>query len=767
MIDGYTLLPDHADPELYYVLPSRPRLALDAGGRPEFSLVKYLGEDGGRVRAGGFLTLTTELSVAGERLASLAERIASEEAVRSGTSASPGRLRLSPVPFDRGSVELIALGQSSTGTPQSDSNTPDSSVHIIGSGKPTLDATNRSTFQLLLQPFEAELMEEALERSSLPLLVVYRMEFTGLRPSFHVSVDADWESVYDSLLHQANLNVYYVAADASSMVTNALEESGIEVDTEVFGAGEEARARAERARAQLVDWVLDRLFTPAITPEPSSANAVTDAIDDAVWSLTRSLLPGAGYRLRHLKKEELRYLSARMNESVAERREVLPQGALGTLFERMRIDESGAVRPEWPAHKERLVTAVNLDGFPRLHVEVGIEDRFQTDGLSQVLVEIARSDANGNSINRETLAFQSATQRMSYAVNLLGGSSVDLSRPYQYRVEVRFDPSGPFGPQSTVRTEWRSARTSRLIVDPREVYSVREINVALSPLFSFEQFPVVTVELRHQDGEELGLQRDGRVQLDASRRQSVWRYLTQSGTTPFEYRITYHRRPSDGGEIVTAWRPHVDTWLAVPDPLPVKRTLNLFTALPWEKILIAFVQIRYRDPENGIHFDEQIDLSRSTPFVRRDYPIAADGPKALSYRLTMLMTNGELLEGSWRETLDDRLVIDERLVRRRVVRLQSIGGTLRDQGLDEVRVRLQVIDPDGGPPREEWEHRLTPQSEGETITPFDYLLGDPPARAIRYSALFVDVNGFTEQTPWKETNGDLVVVHIGNRSMAG
>ena len=181
-IDGYTVLSDHADPTLFYVLPSAPRLGHTANGDPALTLVQYLGGGlGAQTLAGGLLTLTTELVVPEEVLPTLKGRIRA----KTGGMAS-GDIRLLPVLFDEGGVELIALGQrsspaeetsrSETGTPLSPPPAPPASgelkVQILGSGKPSLSGTNSTSFQLLLDATAAELIERALDTPDLPIIAI-------------------------------------------------------------------------------------------------------------------------------------------------------------------------------------------------------------------------------------------------------------------------------------------------------------------------------------------------------------------------------------------------------------------------------------------------------------------------------------------------------------------------------------------------------------------------------------------------------------------
>ena len=725
--------------------------------------MQYLGGGSGAAElAGGILTLTTELNVPDEAFAMLRERLVQ----RLGDDVRDA-LRLAPVLFDDGTVELVALGASSASAGAGDKPAPLAGpfdLHFLGSGKPSLSADNTASFQLMLDATSAELLERALDLPELPVIAIYRMSFAGLRPSFQIDIQADWHKVYQSLQNKAKVNVYYVSADVDVMISQALEENNIRIDTTVFGVGEQAHAAAERARKQLTDWVLEHLFTPMVDPAAALANTLGQVIDDTVWSLTRSLLPGVGYRLRVVDQEQTRFLSARMNEAVAERREVIPQGTLGGFLHRYQVDERGEPNPEWPAIRAALVQTINLDGFPRIEVKVGVEDRFAGDGLTEVRVDLARAFADGNLENLKSLAFRSAAEREDYIVNLLGQAQANFAIPYQYRTQVFFDPAGAFGPHDPVTSQWNTGSTPELIAEPRWAYDIREVHAQVAPIFSFSQFPAISVEL-HYSTEGEAMPQTGHLLLNEQNPRQNWRFRSfGERPLPFEYRLTYHRTEAAGGDIQGAWQQQIDGWLAIPDPLPVKRALNLFVNLPWPEIAIGFVQLRYDDEPNGIHFDEQIDLNPSIRFLRRDYPIAANGPRALSYRLTMLLTDGQLLEGSWRETEDDRLVLDRRLVDRKAITIRAIGGGLAENKLSAVRVELQACAPDSGQARAETELVLT--ADGQQLGPWEYLLGDPPARTVRYSALFVDRNGFVQRTPEKTTNADLLVVHLRNKTIA-
>lgn len=763
VIQGHTVLPDHADPQQFYVLPSAPQLAQREDGRPALALVQYLGGGIADKIAGGLLTLTTKLSVADETLAALRGPLADRLRL-----ASPAELRLSPVLFDSGTVELIALGAASTpSNEETDANREHFGpfeVRFLGVGKPALSGENTASFQLLLDANAAELLEQALAAPDQPLIMIYRMTLSGLRPNFQIDIQADWHKVYRSIQNKAHLNVYYVSADAESMITEALEASNIRIDTTVFGADESARAAAARARQHLLDWLMERLFTPVIDPAAATANAIGNVVDNTVSSLVRSVLPGLSYKLRLLDEEQLRLLSVRMNEAVAEPREIVPQATIGGSLYAYQFDAAGQPRPEWPTLRQSLVQKINLDGFPRLEVNVAVEDRFVSDGLSGVQAELARPDANGARTDHQTLFFRSANEREAYVVNLLGRATLDFAQLYQYRTTVHFAPTGPFGAHDAVTSEWRQGTATELFIEPQNVYTIHTIQVGVSPIFSFAQFPQLTIELRYGAEGEAALQ-TGRLRLNEQQQTAQWRFRSFLGPQAiYEYRVTYHRTAAQGGDITSPWRQAIDDWLAIADPLPTKHTLNLLVNLPWAEIELAFVRLRYQDEVNNIAYDEQLDLLPTARTIRRDYPIAADGPRTVAYQLTIFLVDGSLLEGSWRETSENRLLLDRRLVDRKVVRVRTIGGTLVDNRLREVRIQLQVRDPASDEVQLDHELILSPGNE-QTLAPWEYLLGDPPRRTVHFTAAFIDRNGFIQRAAWQTTEADLLVVNLKNMTM--
>lgn len=758
VVDGHVLLPDHADPALFHVLPAAPSLALTADGTPELTLTQHLGGGAGAATvSGAILQLTTELATPDELLATLAARTGVDGA------------RVQPVAFDTGTVELTVLGR--TNAPPADGSAApggDFEVTFAAGGRPSLGNTNRAAFQLILDEPAAELIEACLDLPELPVLVTYAMSFTALRPSFTVDIHADWHKVYSSLQSKVGFNAWVAAADVDIAITDALETGGVDVETVVLGAGDGSAAAAARVRQQLLDWVLERLFQP-MGPPPDKIAQAGQAIGDAVWSVARAILPGASYKLRQVEETQLRTLDIRARESVAEVREARPQGTLGALLRGLRLDADGDPSPAWPAIRERLVQRVELDGFPRLEVAVGVVDRFTSDGVRAVRVQLARRLADGTSADEAEFSFTRADQRHDYVVNLLGDLGWDA--PYCYRVVVDFAPDSslrPAGLGESAESPWRVRRVADLVVDPREAYAVTDVTVAAAPLFSYALFPAVTVELKAPGAAP------ARLVLEDGAGEQSWRYASSAAgpdretVTPYEWRATYHRPIEAGGDVTTPWASTVEPWLSLPDPMPEKLVATFFVDLPWADVTTALLELEYVDEAHDVRYaEETIPLGPDTPVISRTYSIAAGGSRALRHRLTIKLAAGGLVEGSWRETTDDRVVVDRRFVDERLVLLRAVGGTLADAGLAALSVTLEARDPATGAVRATTTVPVPPGGESGFVARFSHLRGDPPIRTVFSQVTAVGTTGSVRRTPWAESGADLLVLDIRSQTVTG
>lgn len=724
VISGHPVFADHLDPHRFYILPAGPRLALGPDGLPDIALLRYLGEAD---LAGGFLSLRAALDIPQARRDAVAARL----------QADLGQpVTLTDALFDDGRVDLILLGD-------------DFDLTVLGSGQPSLAGENTAAFQVQLDAMAAALIDAGLGRPALPALVVYRMGLTGLQPGFDVTVTGDWSALHTDLQTRFQANVYYVRADMEARVKTALTSAGIKVQTTVQDTGAaEAAAEAER---RLMDWVTGTFFDPGYgaEPPPDPAVNIIDAIKTSALDLVSSLMPGAAFKLKALRDAEVRHFDARIDQTLARRRDLVFQGSLGAALQTLRVDDTGGERPTWPQTRARLVTEVNIAAIPRREVTLGVMDRFASDGLTAIEIELALPDTDDTASH----IFHDAATREIWAVNLLGQPASTLTGPYRYRVTVHYDPASPFGTRQAETGPWLQGRAGTLIVDPRVdgAYHLRSPRIGLAPGFPFAQFPQVFVDLRAGD-------QQAALTLDAATPQQAWTFRGHDPAPDvFDCRVTYDRPFDAGGPITRDWQSAADLLLTLPDPAPHRRRVTFFLNLPWPDIALAFIETRYDDASHDLHIAERITLSADTPLIERDYAIADPEAAPLAYRLTAFLPARGMVQGDWRETRDTTVVIGRELFDQRSIRFRVLGLPIDLHGLSSLRLRAEALD-DAGQVLSAKTVSLAP---GEApADPGTWTFPRQPPASLRQRAEWRDANGFPSETAWSEVKRDLIVFSL-------
>lgn len=748
LIEGHPVFADHDNAALFHVLPAGPVLAQAPGGDPAFGLMRYLGDGpNGTALAGGFLSLATELAVPALAQQRIQQRLSDE-------LGRPVRLSL-PL-FDDGQVELTLLGQTQGGAV-----VPGNSleVTVLGSARPSMAGVNTASFQIALNAAAAAFIEAGAGDPTLPALVVYRMALSGLHPAYRISVSGDLSRLDRELDARFRANVYYVRADIAAQTRDALSDADVRVDTVIMdGQAADDAAAAERA---VLDWITETYFDPAYGTTPPPAPNLVDSIAGSVTDLFDTLMPGASFKLKSRRESDLRQIDAVLNRTTVRRRDLVFQATLGHELHARRVDGNGAERPDWPALRDRMIGGVNIASIPRREVRVGVLDRFASDGLFAIEVDIALPDPDGTGdLHTETFVFHDAAERQLYAVNLLDAAPALLTDPYRYRLRCHYDPGSDFGQRPSETGPWVEGRAGELIVDPRVdgPYRLRQPVIGVAPGFPFAQFPQVTVDLRRmEDGVET---QRGMLALTPDQPESAWTFRGH-GDDPqaFEYRLQFERPVPQGGPVAMDWRTEPGLRITLPDPLPHRRRATFFAALPWAEVTMAFLEVRYDDPANGVRIDERIPLSADQPLIERDYAIADPAVAALTYRLTALMAGRGFVQGDWRETTDTTIALGRELVEFRAVRFRAVGLPLSQHRLSQMEIRAEALGSDG---TLRHQHRITVSGDqaGTDLGTWTFPRFAPEVAGLRIKVDWRDANGFPNGSGWTDWTRDLVLIRV-------
>jgi hypothetical protein len=192
-IEGITVFPDHADERQYWYLPAPVSLA-ERDDIPQFTLIQYRPAlANSSVRGGGFLTMEVDLKLEPEVERKILNKL---------SSLVPDRPRLSPVPFDEGTVQVVALNVQGSGGTTAAAPPPGAFLaveSILGATKPALAGNNNAVFSLTLSQEGSIILDQAFRQGAMPVGVIYDLKYTALQPALDVEITANYKRIYERL----------------------------------------------------------------------------------------------------------------------------------------------------------------------------------------------------------------------------------------------------------------------------------------------------------------------------------------------------------------------------------------------------------------------------------------------------------------------------------------------------------------------------------------------------------------------------------------
>ena len=267
-VEGVTVYADHADPNQFWYLPAPVSLA-ERDGVPQFTLIRFRpAVASAGVEGGGFLMMEVEL-----RLDPDVER-----QIRQAVSRfSEGTPRLTPVPFDDGTVQVIALNLQGSGGTNAAPAAPGTFVaveSILGATRPSLGGNNTAVFSLTLSQEGSIILDQAFREGATPVGVIYDLKYTALRPSLDVTIKANFKRVYDSLKFSVDLTAGGVIGGVPvfleagiDMAFEKLKQDGvISVEVHNFSNAADEAEKEKWALDFFKQNLLQQWFQPTLAP---------------------------------------------------------------------------------------------------------------------------------------------------------------------------------------------------------------------------------------------------------------------------------------------------------------------------------------------------------------------------------------------------------------------------------------------------------------------------------------------------------------------
>jgi hypothetical protein len=740
-IGSLLVMGDHADPGAFYYAAPDPQISRSQG-RLMFDIFAYAVElqhsplSGTKIPdelGAGFLTLGVDCSLDDATHSSTVAALAT----RAGLPRD--QISLSPIPYTKGSVSLIALDAAAANAPAPATPTsrPRFIEQVLGGGTPSLLGDLRAIFSLSLSQQGVVFLEGLYADGAAPVGVVYNLTFLGLRPAVQAEVSADLSRVYLEFAAKASVTYQWFRVEVEGIISKLEEQSVIQVHLTSQAVGEEATKAKELAMSLFKDRIIQAFFQPTAIPQVPNMS-IPGVGDNKAAPISLSL--------RVKKTEELKHTTYRFDEQSPEERTHAPQGFLAVLL--------------GPDELKARIHQVDLQSpfFELLEVLVTgpTDEEFAALDLRQVTADLTYGTP-GDAVAPESdsLVFRpGATGDKTFAVKRRGRPSL------AYALELTYEFSRSASTNADVFTyrvgpTMHTGRT--LSIRPYDDVGVLDVEVELGQVDpSVRQ---VDVQLDYADATS-GFAARHFVRLVTEKTSRAeerrWQVRTrQQGDRTYTATATWTF--TDGATLVDAPRSSTDSLLRLDTPFKAARSLLIQPNVSAADVTRIDVEVQYDDEAAAYHrrFSTALTPAADThawASTTLSWPILDASRQRVRYRVTTL-AGGTADATDWTESDEPSLVVGETGRRMRSLEVRLIGPKLADVGLDAVEILVGLpgqaddaattlfFDPTSVP------MQAVKLPATETIPP-----------GFRYQIIAFHSDGSRKPGSWQATTSPLVVV---------
>jgi hypothetical protein len=681
-IDRLSLYGDHEQPDLVYYLPDEIDLRLLAEDRPDLALQIFFPDQaiaGGASRledaVGSILSLGVQCRLSPTR----------EELVRSTVASRLGRdhLRLTPPPWEDGTVELLLLDTQSGAT--STSAVPDDRMvrGVVGSRRPSLsDGLLSGLFHARLDRRGTALVTAVLNGQVGSLAgVLYDLKFAALRPSVRLRMSADLNQCAEFFRVGAGVQVYYVAADITASFGRMRQEGIIKVDLVSEASDPEAERLVNESVKDFYDVLMRELFRPTVSP--AEALGAVPGLPAAQTSIVK-------FTFAFTRTEHERVIEVDYRKRAATRRTHNPQAHLRRLAEL-----GGGV--------DRVVQRVPLSAAWReFEVEVAAPAAFDDASLRQARVVLWRGvdpvlrpeDARDGGLRMPAaavpladLAFtrdDAAPRRLSWV------TQPDEPPFYRWQARLTYGPEDEVDSPAEIWSEPRVSSSGDLDLFPDILAPRRQTRLVLGAGHP-EALRSVEAELVARDGQGQVLGQR-RLAVDGARPEARWsvrrgeqhRIITQA---------TLIYRYDEGRSLTRPPQILLDRELFANDPFMRTVVVSpLVVGAPTDVLEVVLVT-RYADRVSGY---QSVVTRRLRPpgFTSEDIEMPVLGSQdTVAWEATAVRGDGQLVLLGRGDTPGGVLALPFSVTRR--IRVEWLGPSPADLGLRWLRATFRARGDDG------------------------------------------------------------------------
>jgi hypothetical protein len=438
--NGLWCFPIATDRRQYVYLPNVSQLGRDEAGKPQFSFVRYVLNQGGEsdgasaiTNAGGggilhFLVLyeTPQSVIAG-----------AQQALRRDSADDSITLR-GPIVFQSGRYTLVSsIVGTATSSPER---------HVLAIGNAPVVEGNRIALSFDLGPKEANLLMQSFAMNTPDISLVFDMTFQGLTEAYDAELTIDWAEVHKTEGFNAGGSVYFVSAQVEKMMDELRRNHAIRLRSS--GSDSAMEALLTNVYNKLLELMFRRVEPERVPAEQRGGliDALAALTNSRAGPLSSSKTTGfgahVGYQLKEMKSEGSSVLN--FNHRATVERHSFITFNIGDFYRRFGSDQS-------------YFRTVNIGdaAFQQREVQVALDGALLSDfdrQINNVSVTLRKVHQSGQETVRELVLDREKLNGPAKPLRLIYGWDHDDNRlawlNYDYRTRWSFKGGG------TYQTPW-------------------------------------------------------------------------------------------------------------------------------------------------------------------------------------------------------------------------------------------------------------------------------------------------------------------------
>ncbi len=496
-----TLFPSYQDPDVYYYVLDKARLATDENGRPQFSLLRYVQNvesgadqpDADTGDGGAILHALVTLEVTQDQL---------REAQRELERARSGARIEGPVVYRSGRFALISAFADEEG---------ELTEQVLGVGNaPILDG-QKAAVSLLLSRQGSRILWQSFQTATPDISFSFEMELDGYRSPQQGVIEANFDQIYEYDGFNVGLASQFLAAEIQGSFEDLTRSGAIKV-TQV-GDDDKVEELLDIAYRKLTEAMFEPVSTnsPSLSSLSNAAGGQQSMLDRAttMLSASRQEARSENERIRRENREaqERAERADRENEAPVAERSADEQDTERTAELAQQAEQAERRAQQLREAAERLAESDPESAAVFREAADGADSQAAT--LRRIASEASSSDENAEPEREEpelqdeetVPAFAIVASYQMKRVRQRGNWRIDLNKYTADSLTLRFDENiGDLRAYLDDEAHFRQVNLD----DP--LYRQRQIAVFLDGMNAndfgdFVNFVTVQMRKRHESGE--------------------------------------------------------------------------------------------------------------------------------------------------------------------------------------------------------------------------------------------------------------------------